>query len=378
MAPNGRADESAQGPGNKPAAPSRIPHCTSLRSWESTLCESMASATGTSRGSEDIADRDDASSVASLPGSDAGYRDPSQTLIVLDWDDTLFPTGEFIDRWGVKCPEEGQYEPADEAQARALQDWREALTEFIEVACILSDRCVIITNSRRPWVSDCLDRFAPDLKPLFERSAKAPRVVYTNERLRPTRFRASQCMNLRPVKDRHLDLTQVTPEEVQEECTHVKYNAMKQEAAAFYASYPNQSWKNILSIGDMPFERDALQELAFRRVAPSRERLRAKAVVERTTPSISELALRLRCSAALLPAYVAFDGDLDLNFATMSEQEDPLAATAAALWLPEIADVPISRHAWGRGEAPTGEEEVEKAERAVLELAVLVHREVFG
>lgn len=47
-----------------------------------------------------------------------------------------------------------------------------------------------------------------------------------------------------------MDLEKVTEDEVREECTLAKYNAMKQEATAFYARYPGQSWKNIVSIGD--------------------------------------------------------------------------------------------------------------------------------
>ena len=45
----------------------------------------------------------------------------------------------------------------------------------------------------------------------------------------------------------------MTAEERQEQLTLAKYCAMKAEATAFY-SRPGQSWKNIMSFGDMPYE----------------------------------------------------------------------------------------------------------------------------
>jgi hypothetical protein len=142
-------------------------------------------------------------------------------------------------------------------QEHFLKSWRQALKEYLEQACALSETVLIITNSRRPWVSNCLDRFAPELWSLFERPSRAPQVVYADERLKTNRTFRSQCMDLRPVKFRTNALQRMTSEERIEECTMAKYAAMKAEAKKFYSKYPGQSWKNILSIGDMCYERDS-------------------------------------------------------------------------------------------------------------------------
>jgi len=52
--------------------------------------------------------------------------------------------------------------------AEDLADWQEAAGEFLRAACGISDRCVILTNSKRPWVTTCINHFAPNLKPLIE------------------------------------------------------------------------------------------------------------------------------------------------------------------------------------------------------------------
>jgi len=110
--------------------------------------------------------------------SQARYAEPDQALLFLDWDDTLFPSTEVFDRWGVPSKPElwadVEFSPEQDA---ALAVWRSALYEHLCTAACLSERVVIVTNSRSPWVSDCAAHFAPNILPLLEKM----RVVYARE-----------------------------------------------------------------------------------------------------------------------------------------------------------------------------------------------------
>lgn len=141
---------------------------------------------------------------------------------------------------------------------------------------------------------------------------------------------------------------------------------MKQEASSFYSRYPEQTWKNVLSLGDMKYEHDAVQAIALGRSAPSRERLRTKAILLPRGPSLSELTLRLRFSRLMLPAYVSFNGNIDLD---LTAARDPLEAIGRALKMPQLGELPFPRHAWGRSPSPSGE----AAAEALNDVALTVH-----
>lgn len=311
--------------------------------------------------------------AGSVPSSHLRYADPSQTMIIFDWDDTLFPSTELFDRLRLPEPKECAEPPSLPAQLkRDLQVWADALYDYLNQACALSDRCVIVTNSRRPWVTDCIEAYAPCLKPIFSRPHGAPKVIYAGESLKSTKKHRGQCTNLRPVLHRDLDMYK-TEYEFDEELTMAKYAAVKQEAHAFYSQYPGQSWKNILSLGDMSYERDAVHELTFRRTPLGKEQVRTKTLILPTAPSLSEIALRMQFSRLMLPAYVRFDGDFDLD---LREARDPLEEIGKALRMPQLAELPLSRHAWGLVPPPTQEEEEEVAE-ALAEVALAVHTSMY-
>jgi hypothetical protein len=285
------------------------------------------------------------------------WAEASQTLIFLDWDDTLFPTTEIFDNWGVSSDYStwSTLELSAE-QNNLLERWRIALQLYIKTACSLSERCVILTNARRPWVTQCLERFAPDLQPMLSRD-DGPRIVYAREALPSQRGDPGSS---RGVPARYTD-KDILAEEFQEMLTKAKYAAMRQEAKDFYSQYAEQTWKNILSVGDSKYEHDAAQDLAFRRRAPARESLRVKAIVTPLSPTIRDLAYRLRLATLLWPAYVNFDGDLDLNMNTPEQ----LYAIADSLCMPELRGLvrPL----------PISEEVEESLVDDFDEVALLVH-----
>jgi len=267
----------------------------------------------------------DGSVPATIPtaaGAERGARwsAPSQTLIFLDWDDTLFPSTALFDGWGLPSRPEAWAElELTEEQEQGLARWREVLASYLRVGCSLSTHCVILTNSKRGWVDSCIDRFAPNLRPIFNRE-DGPRVVYAMEelpacRLLPgiTRGNPVRCPGLADEEQEH-----------DEKLKKAKFMAMQREAKEFYT--------NILSIGDSRYEHDAAQDLAFRRPSPRGERLRMKTLTTPVGPPLGDLTYRLRLSTLLWPTYVNFNDDLDLDLNTA----DGLQAIARALGIPGL------------------------------------------
>jgi hypothetical protein len=291
------------------------------------------------------------------------WNEASQTLIFLDWDDTLFPTTEIVDNWGLtskfKCWSDLVLSAEQE---RLLDKWCSVLEIYLKTTCALSNHCVIVTNARRPWVTECIEHFAPSLQPLFERE-DGPRVVYANEAAAAQTLRRPASPG-NPVK--WTETTAVTADEQRLELTGAKLAAMRQEAKRFYSQYPKQTWKNVLSVGDARYEFDAAQELAFSRRSPKRERLRIKTIVTPQKPLIRDLTYRLRLGPILWPAMVRMDGDISVD---MNARPEKLQSFAEALNMPEL-------HSLIRP-TPISDEDEEALVNELDEVAMTVHDRVY-
>lgn len=180
-----------------------------------------------------------------------------------------------------------------------------------------------MTNAARPWVERCIDRFAPGVRPIFEKSSL--RIAYAREELSSRR-------DNRPVK--YADEGATTQEEFDDMLTKSKFKVMKREAKDFYSQYPEQTWKNIVSAGDARYEKHAIQDVVFQRASPERERIRLKVFLTPTKPSIKDLTYRLRLTTVLIPVYISYDGDIDLDMNT----PDRLRAIADALEMPQLRE----------------------------------------
>eukprot|EP00931_Biecheleriopsis_adriatica_P111740 TRINITY_DN86196_c0_g1_i1.p1 TRINITY_DN86196_c0_g1~~TRINITY_DN86196_c0_g1_i1.p1 ORF type:complete len:403 (+),score=69.91 TRINITY_DN86196_c0_g1_i1:79-1287(+) len=302
--------------------------------------------------------RESSSSVPASPAytsSKSSWRlfdEPNQTLIFFDWDDTLFPTSDLCDRLGLDV-EKGQLDGLSEQQLVLLENWRQALRQYLITAMTLGS-VVIITNSRRPWVETTIHHYAPNLKPLFV-GPDSLKVVYAREvfkdRVQKRKVRADS-----PNPAKH----QVTEDVPGNEglLMKAKLEAMRQQAKLFYRGYPGQSWKNIISIGDMWYEHEAVEELGITRRPTRRENLRIKSLLIPSYPCLSQLALRLNFSRLMLPVYVRFDGDIRID---LQNDDDPLRTISEALDMPALADTGFPLHAWGLGAAPADEEVILEA-----------------
>jgi hypothetical protein len=250
--------------------------------------------------------------------SDASFCQPSQTLIFLDFDDTLFPTTELMDRWGIPATWASLRDPELElssTQEELLAGWRCALAQYVKAACALSERCCIITNARTGWVDACIAKFAPSLSEMFLQL----RIVYARDCTRRRSKKRLDPSLPRGAPVEHVDMEMQNRECDAEDLTKMKLEAMKVEAKEFYSQYSNQTWENIVSVGDAAYEFHAVQELAFRRKCgslkkvPSGEHLRVKAIKTKESPTLSELTDQLELGASLLSGFVAYDGDISLD-----------------------------------------------------------------
>jgi len=285
------------------------------------------------------------------------WAEPSQTLIFLDWDDTLFPTTDLFDNWGLPSrPEQWGDIQLTKAQEKALERWRSTLFVYLRTACALSNRCAIVTNAMSGWVSSCIDHFAPNLRELFRRG-DGPKVIYARD-VQQSRGSIAESPGFTPA--RYPDKAP-SDLELTSQMTKAKFNAMWREAKAFYSQYPNQSWKNILSVGDARYEHDAALELAFRRKSPDAERLRVKAVTTPEQPRLIDLTYRLKLATLLWPGYVKFDGDLDIDM----NSHEQLQTVANALDMPELFSIIRAM--------PIRDKDEEALNAEMDEVAIIVH-----
>lgn len=91
-----------------------------------------------------------------------------------------------------------------------------------------------------------------------------------------------------------------------------KEAAFKQVIGQFYSRYEGQSWKNIVSVGDATFERDALRQASIAR--PNRDRrCRVKTVKMLDEPSVEELIKQVKVILDGIGAIARYDGNLDIE-----------------------------------------------------------------
>eukprot|EP00930_Biecheleria_cincta_P071655 TRINITY_DN59128_c0_g1_i1.p1 TRINITY_DN59128_c0_g1~~TRINITY_DN59128_c0_g1_i1.p1 ORF type:complete len:340 (+),score=60.80 TRINITY_DN59128_c0_g1_i1:28-1047(+) len=159
-----------------------------------------------------------------------------ETAIILDWDDTIFPS-TFVAEVVDPCTDDQESLPQDSPFLEQLHAHAIAVLEFLETARSLG-RIGIVTLARRPWVLSSATKYLPwlDIEDLLRRY-QIP-VVYARECLKPHMIRDT---------DSGINVW-----------TQAKHAAMKKALKKLKGQRP---WKNILSIGDSTIEKNALIEL---------------------------------------------------------------------------------------------------------------------
>lgn len=211
--------------------------------------------------------------------SSAEYHQPNQTIIIFDWDDTLCPSTTCMRQYGLSvlgAPPEGEVRAALEVltkEARLL----------IAAAGELAEKVIVVTNAEEGWVDLSCKAWLPGLQETIAacevasaRSTWEPRGVSS-----PAGWKA---------------------------------RAFEDVIDKFYSRYQNQSWKNIISIGDAPHEREALSRVSRWAPLGRGKKCRSKSVKFVLRPSIEQLTRELQMLRESLKEIVWHDDDLDLHF----------------------------------------------------------------
>lgn len=271
--------------------------------------------------------------AAEDPDEDASPLDSGReawnTIIMFDWDDTLCPSayiwGDKRMRWDqvAPCFDGDTSIPATPATARkseAGQSWTmlELLTahaavvaNLLRLACGLG-KVAIVTLAQDGWVHTSIAHFMPSLTGLLEELDI--QVVYARSTI-PPRF----------LRQAH--------EEGQSVAKVLKTRAMSQTIKKFYGAgkkhVAERSWKNVLSIGDSAAERHAVQDVVLRRVQPKGPAGRSdlclcKSLKMLAEPTLRRLTAELQIVCAWLRTVVLHDGDVDLDFDELLDEDSPL------------------------------------------------------
>lgn len=209
------------------------------------------------------------------------YGNPDQTVIIFDWDDTLCPT-----TW-LKS-----HEDAD-PQMPKLKMFCERTRALLTLAGTLG-KVVIVTNAKRPWVEHCCRTYFPSLLEIVKEDIP---VFYALENIKfPNHTVRSD------VKKALL--------------TQSKAQAMLNVVIDFYSRYPNQSWKNLLIIGDEQYEHDAIHQVLLQRPQMEKKPCRCKTVKHIKGLPLSLMIPECAILQCILPELVRCDGDVHIDIAS--------------------------------------------------------------
>lgn len=242
-------------------------------------------------------DRNEASSTsASSSGRDNAssgeYFRPDQTILIFDWDDTLFPSN-----WLQQS--ESFFKPS-ENHAKLFKQLASVLEPLMKLAMSLG-KVIIVTNSSEPWVSISVRTFMPQLESLFENITTVyARAQYEKD---PDSTTSSSMFGFRPSS---MDV--LAPQRWKEK-------AFQKELGGFYSRYSNQSWKNVVSIGDSIYERNAAKEVLLKRVKTGGQKTpcRLKTAKFMENPPVEDLIAQIRAIHEALGMLVQYDGNLDVE-----------------------------------------------------------------
>lgn len=261
--------------------------------------------------------------------SQATFTDKSQTAIIFDWDDTLFPTTYIRHDLGLDLhkPLKDQNLPLSLKQevAANLQKCATNAANLLRLACTMG-KVILVTLASPPWVTDACKLFYPSIGSLL--TTLGITAIYAQED--------------NPVD--HDALQGKSYNELEIFWSKVKGKAIGKALKVFYSQYKGQSWKNILSIGDSNFERlgtisateEYMQELGVHpeegqdqsaasnrpltcqaNIRGHKYRLRTKTLKLVDQPTIEELTMEIDICRQWLPHMVCLDAGFDVDLSAL-------------------------------------------------------------
>jgi len=246
------------------------------------------------------------------------WSEPSETVIIFDWDDTLFPTSYLRHQVGYIRTSIEHPTELPQIAGEAMRFHTKVVNDLLRLAGRLG-QVLIVTMATEIWVSQCAEKHMPGCHDLLQ--AVGAQVVAARCGV-PVKQKRQACSNDR-------DPSQ-----------YLKTCAMQRAVRDFYTKGRRRSWKNLVSIGDSSAERCALQDVVFRRVQRSRhgrwKECRCKTLMLMQEPSLEQLTAQLQRVRQSLPALVTHDGDVD----TILDSLDDVLCESDNTHLPESTQLP--------------------------------------
>jgi len=253
-------------------------------------------------------------------GSQEHYFKVDQTIILFDWDDTLCPSNWIREN----RPALSFFKPPpDEPKfSRPLRELEKKVEATIKLSLTLG-KVVIVTNAMEPWVDTSCKNFLPGIYALVSQipviyarnvfdahnlevaqQKKASSSSFGRVAL-PGMFSSNGQNKLGGVNQKLAQQDEMLPQRWKE-------LVFDQEITGFYSRYQHQSWKNVISIGDSIFERDAVRRVVLNR-PDAKKKCRTKTAKLLDEPEIDELVAQVQVIHDALQLMVQYDGNLDIE-----------------------------------------------------------------
>ncbi|CAK0877499.1 unnamed protein product [Prorocentrum cordatum] len=173
-------------------------------------------------------------------GRQISYADKTETAIIFDWDDTLFPTTYVKHDLGLSITrglKDQALSPRKMLRVRAALARAACAAERLLQLADGRGKVVIVTLARSPWVTDSCKNFYPGMGELIQKLGI--QIVYARD----------------GEQVEHSEVNSMAEDQFETFWAETKGRAIFKFLSEFYSQYEGQSWKNVISVGDSHFER---------------------------------------------------------------------------------------------------------------------------
>lgn len=246
-----------------------------------------------------------------------------QTVIIFDWDDTLFPTTYIRDDMELnwqKPMKDQRIDFKEKAEiTMKLDKCAQNVIQLMKMACGLG-KVILVTLAKTPWVTQSCTNFFSKVGDLIE-DLEVP-IVYAQTGIQVD----------------YDKMAMASCEEIEKYWSGIKGKAIANQVKQFYSQYEGQSWKNIISIGDSDFERlgtqaataEYMKQTGLRKSRGDTElevdghifKVRTKTFKLVDQPTIDELTVEVSMLQKWLPLMVKLDTSFDVNLSDVEDTQE--------------------------------------------------------
>jgi len=283
-----------------------------------------------------------ASATPEKRNSQCQFAERQQTVIVYDWDDTLFPTSFLFDSLhldlAVPLAQQRRLGSRAKEVIKKLAKCENHAVKILQESH-MAGQVVLVTLAVKGWVEQACRLFYPKVGELL-RQLNIKVVSARQEKATTGNGKADVSKGLVKAKCRSEE----------EYWGLLKGRAISNEIEQFYSQYEGQSWKNVISIGDSQFERYGLlaastayiqnkrmsqldvapllpaQAGAWQKMDVNQDkeheiRLRVKCCKLLVDPDMDELVVELNTIGKWLTSMVKLDEGFDIDFEVLTDVE---------------------------------------------------------